>query len=645
MRSSTLRVAAGLFLLILLATAAPSLAQESKQLYWQRWDADVAINTDGSFAVTETQEIVFTSGSFRFGTRNIKTDRLRDITAVQVTADGQALRRASSGETAGTFVVSSNASGDFVIKWFFPASVSDSRHVYVLKYVVDGALRYYDGGDQFWWSIVGPERSFPVRSSTVTVRVPAPATVSNFDNYGVRGTATQLDAQTVEFASSDVINAGEQIEVRVQFTHGVVAGAPAAWQAQADADAADAEARAAYDRQIRPLLNTGLLALGLLFLIGGPLLVYLLWYQRGRDLPVALPTDYLAEPPDPALPPGIAGTLVDESADLQDVIATLIDLARRKVLTIREEKDKDFTYTLVGKTDTLRPFEQTLIARMFTGNQTERQLSELKNKFYTTIPKVKAQLYDEVVREGFFTRSPERTRNAYGAGGVALLVLTGILGFCGLPFVIDRAEAAWFPVFGLGVTSLIFMSIARFMPRKTDKGAEAAARWRAFKRYLQEIEKYTNLAESKAIFETYLPFAVAFGLDRTWINKFAQVDAPAPTWWIPYPSYGSGPYRDRGPMMGGGSANLPGGGHVSAEGRSAPPTLSDMSRGLGGGLSSMSAGLGTMLSASAATLTSRPAPPPSSGSSSSGWSGGGGGWSGGGGFSGGGGGGGGGGFG
>lgn len=163
MRSSTLRVAAGLFLLILLATAAPSLAQESKQLYWQRWDADVAINTDGSFAVTETQEIVFTSGSFRFGTRNIKTDRLRDITAVQVTADGQALRRASSGETAGTFVVSSNASGDFVIKWFFPASVSDSRHVYVLKYVVNGALRYYDGGDQFWWSIVGPERSFPVR--------------------------------------------------------------------------------------------------------------------------------------------------------------------------------------------------------------------------------------------------------------------------------------------------------------------------------------------------------------------------------------------------------------------------------------------------------------------------------------------------
>ena len=616
MRSRTMRAAVGLWLLILWVTAAPSLAQESKQLYWQRWDAEITIDADGSFKVIETQEIVFTSGSFRFGTRNIKTDRLRDITGVQVTADGQALRRASSGETAGTFVVTSDGSGDFIVKWFFPRSVSDSRHVYVLSYTVDGALRYYDGGDQFWWSVVGPERSFPVRSSTVTVRVPAPATVSNFDNYGVRATATQLDAQTMEFTSSEAINPGEQIEVRVQFTHGVVAGSPSSWQAEADADAAATEQRAAYDRQTRPLINTGVFALGLLLLIGGPLLVYLLWYQKGRDLPVMLPTDYLAEPPDPALPPGIAGTLVDETADLQDIMATLIDLARRKVITIREEKGKDFTYRLVGKTAGLRSFEQTLVDRMFKGDTTERQLSELKNKFYTTIPKIKSQLYDEVVAEGFFMRSPERTRNAYGASGVAVLAVTGILGCFVLPFATVYTDTAWLPVVGMGLTALIFMSIARFMPRKTDKGADAAARWRAFKRYLQEIEKYTNLEESKAIFETYLPYAVAFGLDRTWINKFAQVDAPVPTWWTPYSGYGHS--RGHYPAtVGGGDVGLPGAGKISSAERSAP-TLSDMSRDMGSGLSGMSAGLGTMLSSSASALTSRPAPQPSSGSSSSG---------------------------
>ena len=43
----------------------------------------------------------------------------------------------------------------------------------------------------------------------------------------------------------------------------------------------------------------------------------------------------------------------------------------------------------------------------------------------------------------------------------------------------------------------------------TLKGAEAAAKWRAFKRYLEDIENRSNLAESQGIFEKYLPYATA----------------------------------------------------------------------------------------------------------------------------------------
>ena len=48
------------------------------------------------------------------------------------------------------------------------------------------------------------------------------------------------------------------------------------------------------------------------------------------------------------------------------------------------------------------------------------------------------------------------------------------------------------------------------MPRKTEAGAEAAAKWKAFRRYLDDIEKYENLNESREIFDRYLPFTVAF---------------------------------------------------------------------------------------------------------------------------------------
>ena len=655
MQRQRLRSIAALAILLLIVLASPALAQDSRSLYWERWDTDATINTDGSVTITETQEIVFSGGPFRFGTRDIPTDRLSGISDFQITADGQPLAERSGGEDPGTFVVS-EAFDEVRIKWFLPEPTSDSRHVYTITYTVDDALRYYDDGDQFWWKAVGPDRSFVVLSAQAVVHVPEPAVVMNYDNYGVRGTAEQNDDQTVTFDTQDPMSPGEEFEIRVQFTHGVVAGSASRWQAVADEEAAEKERQAAYDANVRPLVDLGFLALGILMVVGGPLLVYLLWYAKGRDKPVALPTDYLAEPPDPTLPAGMAGTLVDEDADMEDIIATLVDLARRGVLTITEEKDGDFTYQKVGDTASLRKYEKTLVDAVFAKGDS-RQLSALKDKFYTTIPKLKKQLYEATVQEGFFTTSPDLVRNSYAGLGIALLVLAAIGGFCLAPVpcaphgraldfgcgtgrlsLLAFTGLALIPALGLGITAIAFIVVAHYMPRKTDKGAEASARWLAFKRYLQDIEKYSNLEESKSIFETYLAYAIAFGIDRSWINKFSRVDAPVPTWWVPYPSYG--------PVIITGGPGMPGSGGLGrpAGEMSGGGSLSDMSRGLGGGLSTMSAGLGTMLSSAASTLTSRPQPSSGTGSSTRGWSGGGGGWSGGGGFGGGGGGGGGGGF-
>ena len=56
---------------------------------------------------------------------------------------------------------------------------------------------------------------------------------------------------------------------------------------------------------------------------------------------MGLIADYLPEPPSD-LPPGIAGTLIDESADMQDILATILDLARRGAIEIEEVEEKGF---------------------------------------------------------------------------------------------------------------------------------------------------------------------------------------------------------------------------------------------------------------------------------------------------------------
>jgi hypothetical protein len=431
-----------------------------------------------------------------------------------------------------------------------------------------------------------------------------------------------------------------------EWQHGIVAGEAQPWQQQLDAEAAQKAKEAEFQAQWGPVLNLTFGALGILFAIGGSVLLYLWWYRKGRDAPVGLIADYLPEPPSD-LPAGVAGTLLDESADMEDVLASILDLARRGVLEIEEVQEpgflgigssSDFIYRKKDTTVPLRPYEKLLLDELFEG-RSERKLSDLKNEFYTAIPKLRKELYAEVVREGFFKESPEATRSRFGCLGIGALIATAVGGVFLLALVGAAASTTICVPLGLGVFSLGLVILARFMPRRTEKGADAVARWKAFKRYLQNLEKYTKVEDAAGIFDRYLPYAVAFGLEQSWIRKFARVDAPAPTWWIPYgmprPYHGGWGPAEGG--IGGAGGRVPG--HAApmpSEGRSVP-SLEGMSRGLGTSLASMSAGLGSMLSAAGRTLTSQPSSSGGGGFRGGGFGGfGGGGFSGGGGFGGGG---------
>jgi uncharacterized membrane protein len=329
---------------------------------------------------------------------------------------------------------------------------------------------------------------------------------------------------------------------------------------------------------------------------------------------------------------------------MEDVLATVVDLARRKAISITEVEEKgflrhstDFVYRREREDVALRPYEQELISAMF-GSDDEVRLSDLKNKFYNKLPGIKKKMYADVVQADLFPRNPQSVRHQFGCLAILGIIASVIVSVVLLSAFGYLTPAAVLPGIGLAITAIGLLILARFMPRKTTSGAEAAARWEAFKRYLKDIDQYADMDEQKPIWDRWLPYAIAFGVDKQYIRQFEAVDAPAPGWYIPSPTL-YGPYHRRyyetssgeGPSvdMGGGTRvgrGSPGGG------------LSSASRGMGASLAGMSVGLGTMLSSAGSTFTSRP----SSSSSGGGWSGGG--FSGGGSFGGGGGGGGGGGF-
>ena len=611
-----------------LAFPAPTLAQD-KSLVWERFDVDIEVHGDGTFDVAEHQTIRFTEGTFSAGYRDIPIKNYNYLDNWEVVdASGNVYRQATGGEDDYTFVVNQSG-GNYVIEWFFPPA-TDIAEKYTLRYTVHDGLRYYDGGDQVWWKAIYANRSFPVLAGQVRVIVPTAAVIQEWAAYindaDARASATSAlvgSGQAILFTLDRTLNPGEEFEVRVEFTPDVVDGAVQPWQDAADAEAAQRAAQSAFRRQWGPVVTLLAGVLGLLFALGGPAGVYLLWYRRGRDKTVQQVAEYLPEPPT-SLAPGMAGTLLDESADMPDIVATLVDLARRKAISITQVREEgffrdswEFIYRRERQDVSLLPYENKLLQGIF-GSKDEVKLSELKNKFYTKISGIKRELYAIMVKDGYFPKNPDTVRTTYAVMGALALPVAIAVGVVGAIMASPLTSLGFVPGLGLGIAAIALIAVAYFMPRKTDKGAEEAARWRAFKTYLHDMEKYTDVAAQKEIWDRYLPYAIAFGVDKEYIAKFAGVDAPAPGWYIPSPDL-YGPYR-RGyyGLPGGGTVTAPGGGSAGETGGSMGGGLSDMSRGMGASLTAMSAGLGAMLTDASSTLSSQP-----SSSSSGGWSGGG----------------------
>lgn len=272
----------------------------------------------------------------------------------------------------------------------------------------------------------------------------------------------------------------------------------------------------------------------ILIFVGGLIAILMVWYVRGRDPQTGLVADILSEPPDD-LPPGAAGTLIDEHADHHDVVATLVGLGRAGAVAITQDQSggtraADWTITVLHPERVTSRVERDLLSLIFDGRPEplrERRLRDVRPRFVAAEERIRDDLYRELIEHGYFDTSPVETRKRWrriALAGIALSVVLGILGM----ILLD--PLALLPMVAAVIMWAVMVRMSRHMPRKTEKGAEAAAKWRAFRRYLQDIEKHRDLGASGEVFDRYLSYAIAFEIDKGWIRKFSEAGARKPAW-------------------------------------------------------------------------------------------------------------------
>ena len=610
-----LRTAVTLLLALLLVTlfTPGSVMAQTKSFYWERFDVEITLLENGDMVIEETQVLNFSGEPFTFGYGSILTGSVGNndnITDIQL-REGDLNYVESSSNAPGTFEV--DKSRDSVrIDWYFEPALG--QRTYTFSYVVQGGVIVGSldegSGDQIFWKAIPSDHPGRIQNSTVTIRLPEgvePQRYLDDGTYLVEGLAAG-DSNLVETQVSDngriitykltqPLLTGQALEVRVQFPHGLLDIPTPDWQQRQQ------------NSDVYALIG---IVLSALVMLGGPLAVLALWYVRGRDPDTGLIVpEYIAEPPS-SLPPAVVGTLVDEKADMRDIVSTLVDLAQRGYISISENRAKNHTFTLENESRAgLRPYESQFLKDIF-GRKKERKLSELRYKFANKLPALRKMLYEELISEGLVDRSPEKVRTSYVVWA-SLIFVVAVIAFIALAAILPE-ETAFVSCCATGallVTAVFLGVVGRHMPNKTAKGTDEKAKWDAFRKYLQNIEEYQEIETAGDIFEKYLPYATAFGLDRSWIRKFSGVPrTPVPLWYTPY-----GYTR---PMQHGSD------GRPSSGSGTAPtlPSLDSAATGMAGGLESMSTGLTRMLNSTASTMRSVRSTSSTGGRSSGGFSGG-----------------------
>jgi uncharacterized membrane protein YgcG len=411
------------------------------------------------------------------------------------------------------------------LKIYIP-DADNSTRIISIRYTVSDALKFLADHDEFYWNVTGDEWAVPIESAAAHVVFPQ-------DTSGIRAKAftgayqsaggdanVEILGTGVDVRARDVLPMHEGLTLAVAFDKGAV------------------KEPSAFDLFLRTLRSNWAFFIP----IAAFFLMFWWWWTRGRD-PRTRPIAAQYEPPD-KLTPGEVGTLVDNSVDLRDITASIVDLAVRGYVTIEEKQEshllglthsKTYAFHLkktAGEWSSLKPHEQSLLAGIFTaGNAGDTvSLDDLHNTFYTNIPDIKNQIFGSLLGNGYYTHRPDSVRAAYlGFGLVA-----GVIGIGGGVWLARQLgmQPLSFIVSGI-LMGLIICIFGWFMPARTQAGVRALEGVLGFEDFLLHVEsdRFNRMIKTPEMFEKFLPFAMALGVEKNWSKAFQGIYTQPPDWY------------------------------------------------------------------------------------------------------------------
>ncbi len=406
----------------------------------------------------------------------------------------------------------------------------------VIEYFLTGAVASADRLDSLSVTVIPDDLRVEVAEMSLTVRFPEAIPAAQISAEVLRG----RQDQPVVIAPP----AGEAHELQFEIKN--VAVSDGVWANLSWPTGFVALPERSVSGKIWRLLTVPFYALPV---VVGLFLAYH-FVRYGRDPRVTDKSRVHRRPPE-GLSPAHLGALIHERVRITFLIAMVVDLAQRGYLQIiEEERRSSFSkkdYTFVKQRDFFADKQLTSVERYFleslftvgslqgSGRRTERvKVSTLKNHFAVRIHRMREMVMDDLVSRRYFREHPQGVRQRY-------VIIGSCIAFFALPVWLFGGVLYHSVWVGLPIvlTAGMFFIFAPFMPQKTKKGALAHEWAEHFKRYLHHADRYGGGQLSTDMFSRYLPYAMIFGVERSWSNAFEKRLKKPPSWFVPSGSFTS----------------------------------------------------------------------------------------------------------
>jgi uncharacterized membrane protein YgcG len=506
-------------LLGLLLAALASLAQADERIV--AFDSTIAVGADSGLTVIETIRVRAEGVAIRRGIfREFPTDYTdRAGNKVRVGFDLLTVRRAGRDEP---HRVERQANGVRILIGDPDVFLTPGEHTYEIIYRTDRQLGYFERHDELYWNVTGNGWRFPIDEARARVLLPrVPADGVRLEAYtGPQGATWRhyragMTGDMPTFETTRPLAPGEGLTIVVAWPKGFVRPPGALGQLR----------YLARDNLPAACAGFGLLAL----------LAYYLWIWRrvGRDPPagVIIPR---YRPPEGESPASMR-FLRRMGYDNRCFAAAVLSLAVKGYLSIERDSGAlgaGHKYTLFkrdGSSTPLSPDEHALLPALFLAADS----LVLEDSNHVRISGARAthrHSLDRKYRKRFF-----QINGGWHLLGVGLSIAAAALAIV-FPAAAGGFGLEWFVVTPGGWVAVAIVVIAlllngvfgKLLKAPTREGRKRLDQIEGFRLYLDvaegdEIKLIGAPRKTPALFESYLPFALALGVEQRWAEQFAAV--------------------------------------------------------------------------------------------------------------------------